>query len=72
MDAEFSLVSIDTKNYETTRISWEIAIFPKRIQNGQFCPKCKEGTLCKILEIGHFLNRNLLGQKIANTCRILA
>ena len=37
MDAEFILVSINTKNYEATRISWEIAIFPKGIQNTVLC-----------------------------------
>ena len=43
MDAEFILLCIDTKNYETTRISWDIAIFPKGTPNGLFWPKCKEG-----------------------------
>ena len=33
-----------------------MAIFLKGTQNGQFWPKCKGGTLCKILKIGHFLS----------------
>ena len=47
-------------------------IFPKGTQNGQFWPKCKVGTLCKILDFGHFFGRTLLAEKIANTSRILA
>ena len=49
-----------------------MAIFVKGTQNGQFWPKCKGGTLCKNLKIGHFLNPNLKGYKIINTSRILA
>ena len=56
MDAEFILVYNDSKNLqEILRISWEMTIFPKGTQNGRFRPKCKGGTLCKILEIGRFL-----------------
>ena len=69
MDAEFILLS---NLYETTQISWEIAIFPKGTQNGQFWPKCKRGTLCKILDFGHFFGRTSLGYKIVNTSPILA
>ena len=56
----------------TTRISCKIAIFRKGTQNGQFWPKCKGGTLCKILKIGHFFRPTLKGYKILNTSRILA
>ena len=86
MDAEIILVTIYTKIsikqpeladkyqnlYETTRISWEIAISLKGTQNGQFWPKCKGGTLCKNLKIGYFFGPNLKGYKILNTGRILA
>ena len=56
----------------TTRISCKIAIFRKGTQNGQFWPKCKGGTLCKILKIGHFFRPTLKGYKIRNTSRILS
>ena len=73
MDAEFILVSIDTTiSMKLTRIGWAIAIFLKGTQNGQFWPKCKGGTLCKNLKIGHFLGPTLKGCKIINTSRILA
>ena len=49
-----------------------MAIFLKGTQNGQFWPKCKGGTLCKNLKIGHFLGPNLKGYKIINTSRNLA
>ena len=49
-----------------------MAIFLKDTQNGQFWPKCKGGTLCKNLKIGHFLDSTLKGCKIINTSRILA
>ena len=58
--------------YETTRSGWVMAIFLKGTQNGQFWPKCKGGTLCKNLKIGHFLGPTLKGCKIINTSRILA
>ena len=35
-----------------------MAIFLKGTQNGQFWPKCKGGTLCKNLEIGHFFGQS--------------
>ena len=66
MDEEFILVAIDTKKlYETTRISWEIAIFPKGTQNEEFWPKCKGGPCAKFSKSANFLaelsmvNRNL-------------
>ena len=49
-----------------------MAIFVKGTQNGQFWPKCKEGTLCKNLKIGHFFGQTSKGDKIINTSRILA
>ena len=49
-----------------------MAIFLKGTQNGQFWPKCKGGTLCKNLKIGHFLGPTLKGYKIINTSRISA
>ena len=49
-----------------------MAIFLKGTQNGQFWPKCKGGTLCKNLKIGHFLGPTLKGCQIINTSRILA
>ena len=49
-----------------------MAIFLKGTQNGQFWPKCKGGTLCKNLKIGHFLGPTLKGSKIINTSQILA
>ena len=49
-----------------------MAIFLKGTQNGQFWPKCKGGTLCKNLKIGHFLGPTSKGCKIINTSRILA
>ena len=49
-----------------------MAIFLKGTQNGQFWPKCKGGTLCKNLKIGHFLGQLCKGGKIINTSRILA
>ena len=62
MDAEFILVSIDTKNsLKQQELVEEIAIFPKGTQNGQFWPNCKGGTVCKILEIGHFFGPTSLG-----------
>ena len=45
--------------------------FLKGTQNGRFWPKCKGGTLCKNLEIGHFLGHTLKGYKIVNTGRVL-
>ena len=73
MDAEFILVSTDTPiSIKKTRIGWVMAIFLKGTQNGQFWPKCKGGTLCKNLKIGHFLGPCLKGYKIINTSRILA
>ena len=53
MDAEFILVYNDTKI--SKGVLAEMTIFPKGTQNGRFRPKCKGGTLCKILEIGRFL-----------------
>ena len=49
-----------------------MASFVKGTQNGQFWPKCKGGTLCKNLKIGHFLGPTSKGYKIINTSRILA
>ena len=49
-----------------------MAIFLKGTQNGEFGPKCKGGTLCKILKIGHFFGPTVKGYKILNTSRILA
>ena len=49
-----------------------MAIFLKGTQNGQFWPKCKGGTPCKNLKIGHFLGPTLEGCKIINTSRMLA
>ena len=49
-----------------------MAIFLKGTRNGQFWPKCKGGTLCKNLKIGHFLGPTLNGYKITITSRILA
>ena len=48
-----------------------MAIFLKGTQKAQFWPKCKGGTLCKNLKIGHFLGPTLKGCKIINTSRIL-
>ena len=48
-----------------------MAIFLKGTQNGQFWAKCKGGTLCKILDFGHFIGRTLLAYKIVNTSPIL-
>ena len=39
---------------------------------GNFCQSAKGGTLCEILEIGHFFGRTLLGWKMVNTSRVLA
>ena len=73
MDAEFILVSNDTKNsMKQQELAEKWAIFLKGTQNGQFWPKCKGGTLCKNLEIGHFFGPTLKGYKIVNTSRILA
>ena len=49
-----------------------MANFLKGTQNGRFWPKCKGGTLCKNLEIGHFLGHTLKGYTIVNTSRSLA
>ena len=49
-----------------------MANFLKGTQNGRFWPKCKGGTLCKNLEIGHFFGHTLKDYKIVNTSRILA
>ena len=49
-----------------------MAIFLKGTQNGLFWLKCKGGTLCKNLKMGHFLGPTLKGYKIINTSRILA
>ena len=49
-----------------------MATFLKGTQNGQFWPKCKGGTLCKNVKIGHFLGPTLKGCKIINTSRISA
>ena len=46
-----------------------MAIFLKGTQNGQFWPKCKGGTLCKNLKIGHFLGQTSKGYKIVNKLR---
>ena len=40
-----------------------MAIFPKSTQNGRFWPKCKGGTLNKILEIGHLFGSTSEGSK---------
>ena len=48
-----------------------MANFLKGTQNGRFWPKCKGGTLCKNLEIGHFFGHTLKGYKIVNTRRVL-
>ena len=72
MDAEFILVSTDTKismKQQELAKKWQIIL--KGNQNGRFCPKCKGGTLCKNLEIGHFFGHTLKGYKIVNTSRIL-
>ena len=47
-----------------------MANFLKGTQNGRFWPKCRGGTLCKNLEIGHFFGRTLKGFKIVNTSRM--
>ena len=61
MDAEFMLVSNDTKNsIKKQKKNWEMAIFPKGTQNGQFWPKCKGGTVCKTLDFGHFFWPNFV------------
>ena len=49
-----------------------MANFLKGTQNGRFWPKCKGGTLCKNLEIGHFFGHTLKGYKIVNASRTLA
>ena len=73
MDAEFTLVSIDTIiSMKQEELAEKIAIFLKGTQNGQFWPKCKGRTLSKNLKIGHFFGANLKGYKILNTSRILA
>ena len=61
MDAEFMLVSNDTKNSIKQQELAEKSQFPKRTQNGQFWPKCKGGTVCKTLDFGHFLGLTSLG-----------
>ena len=38
---------------------------------GKFGQSAKGGTLCEILEIGHFFGPTLKGYKILTTCRIL-
>ena len=45
MDAEFILVSINTKNTMKQQEVADIAIFPMSTQGGQFWPKCKGGNL---------------------------
>ena len=74
MDAEFILVSIDTKSSMKQQELAEKSktIFLKGTQNGQFWQKCKGGTLCKTLDFGHFLGPTLLGYKIVNTSPIWA
>ena len=47
-----------------------MAIFLKGTQNGQFRPKCKRGTLCKNLKIGHFPGPTLKGCKIIYSCSV--
>ena len=47
-----------------------MANFLKGTQNGRFWPKCKGGTLCKNLEIGHFFGHTLKGYIIVNTSRM--
>ena len=63
MDAEFILVSIDT---EISMKQQELA------EKWQFWPKCKGGTVCKDLKIGHFSGQTSKAYKIVNTSRILA
>ena len=48
--AKFILVSIDTKNSMKQRELAEKWQLLRGTQNGQFWPKCKGGTLCKILQ----------------------
>ena len=60
------------KSQNWPSIQLAMAIVLKGTQNGQFWPKCKGGTLCKNLKIGHFLGPTLKGCKIINTSRILA
>ena len=72
MNAQFILVSIDTKISMKQQELAEKAFFLKGTQNGEFWPKCKGGTLCKKLKIGHFFGLTLKGYKILNTSRILA
>ena len=55
MEAEFILVSIDSKNsMKQQELVEKSQFFLKGTQNGQFWPNCKGGTVCKILKIGHF------------------
>ena len=67
MDAEFILgsfdITISIKQQELAE-KWH---FLKGTQNGQFWPKCKGGTLCKNLKIGHFFGQTSKGYKIVNT-----
>ena len=73
MDAECILVSIDTKismKQQELAEKWHILL--NGTQNGQVWPKCKGGTLCKNLKIGHFFGQTSKGYKIVNTSRILA
>ena len=62
MDAEFILVSIDTKNsMKQQELVEKSQFFQRVLKMGNFGPNCKGGTVCKILEIGHFFGPTSLG-----------
>ena len=53
MDAEFMLVCYDTKSFmKQQELAEKSEIFSKGYSKWA---KCKGGTLCKILDFGHFL-----------------
>ena len=60
MDGRGIILVSETKSLKNIAA---MAIFPKGTQNGRFWPKCKGGTLCKILEIGRFLGQTSEGSK---------
>ena len=72
MDAEFILVSIDTKNsMKQQELAEESRFFQRVLKMGNFGQNAKGGTPCKILEFGYFFLDTLQNSLIiANTSRI--
>ena len=56
MDAEFLLVSIDTKISMKQEVAEKSQFFQRVLKMGNFGQNAEGGgrTLCKILELGHF------------------